>query len=102
MHYLANHLLLLSTLLPLFSNHAYAGVNEYPVIAANEQSDLVNLARFRPRKYCRTRGGIVSETQNKDIYLCCYETRSKCVATDIKKSISWPIPYSNQSKSHFL
>jgi len=68
------------------------------LISANPHTDLVQQATFSPRAYCRTSGGVVSETQDNSLYLCCYESKSKCVVTDTKQSVSWLIPYREQGQ----
>lgn len=59
---------------------------------AGSKASLVEQATFSPREYCRTSGGKVSETLEKNIYLCCYPAKDKCVATDIQSSVSWITP----------
>lgn len=44
-----------------------------------------------PRAFCRATGGIVSETAQQNIYLCCYEERKKCVLSDTDQEVSWHI-----------
>ena len=48
---------------------------------------------FSPRQYCRSTGGIVSETATPHVYLCCYAQKNKCVVSDTKASVSWLLPY---------
>jgi len=61
-----------------------------------------NIARlqptFSPRQFCRSRGGVVNETDQADIYLCCYVKKQKCIVTDTRQTISWPIPYAERDR----
>lgn len=58
--------------------------------------DLVEEATNSPRGFCRKTGGIVYETSQQTMYLCCYASKNKCVATDLNKSVSWLLPYGAQ------
>lgn len=46
---------------------------------------------FSPRNYCSTTGGVVSETSDAHIYLCCYIKKNKCLAVDTQQNISWRV-----------
>lgn len=48
--------------------------------------------------FCRNSGGIVHKTDQENIYICCYEFESKCVVTDTKRLVSWPIPFSDREQ----
>lgn len=87
-------------LVVLLGSGAIASVADSSEKQTGDRNGLVEQATFSPRAYCRTTGGVVSETQFKSLYLCCYESKSKCVLTDTEQSVSWLIPYSERAAEH--
>lgn len=59
--------------------------------------DQQSQTAFSARQYCRSSGGRVTETDNRNIYLCCYAKKNKCIVSDSSKTVSWSIPYEGQA-----
>lgn len=102
MKQLTDKIAILPMILIALSGQVLAGSTTPAVTQARIQADLTEQATYSPRQYCRTTGGVVSETPTNHIYLCCYKAMSKCVVTDTKKSVSWLIQYQQRNNYVFI
>lgn len=50
--------------------------------------ESLSQSEFSPRAYCSSTGGSITETGNDAIYICCYETKQKCIVSNIEKGFS--------------
>ncbi len=60
-------------------------------LAFSASSQAQDYADLSPRAFCRATGGIVTETVQANMYLCCYEKLKKCVLSDTDQEVSWHI-----------
>lgn len=88
-----NYLTLVIIMLILLNNEAIAEKINKQIFTSAAKKDLAQIAKFSPRTYCQDTGGVVSETEKSHVYLCRYKSKLKCVKTDTKSRLSWPIAY---------
>lgn len=67
------------------------GATEAPPVAAA-------LTTAAPRAFCEHRGGTVTETGDREVYVCCYREQRKCLVsnTRLKQSVVVDLPWDVQ------
>ena len=57
---------------------------------------------FSARAYCQTTGGTITETGIRHIYICCYETKQKCIVNNEKFGYSRLIDFTHRTAEFHL
>lgn len=52
-----------------------------------------------PRAFCEQRGGTVTETGDREVYVCCYREQRKCLVsnTRLNQSVVVDLPWNTQA-----